>query len=354
MPIDVETLLQPVSPDKPCGINLDESFDADFAQVRDMIAESVREGGMVATDEEEAAGDVDWRGVRDRCVKLLTRTKDVRVVTYLALALLKLEGLQGLRDGLRLLREMLERYWNDVYPALDHEDNDDPTQRMNAVASLSPAGTRGDAMRFCQRLREVALCNSRLGRISLRDVAVANGQMEPADPNAPRFDPGTIEAAFREAPEEQLRELESAAAEAALHLSSLNTFLTTQVANSAPNLQAFSDALGEVHGLLRRHLDKRGGGGASDAGAGDGNGQAHARPQGGRLSGEIHSGDDVLMALDKICRYYEQNEKSSPVPLFLHAAKRMVFKSFLDIYDTLTPDAVQQLRAISAAEEKPA
>jgi len=41
------------------------------------------------------------------------------------------------------------------------------------------------------------------------------------------------------------------------------------------------------------------------------------------------------------------------VPLFVECAKRLVFKSFLDIYDTLTPDAVQQLRAISAAGEQP-
>jgi type VI secretion system protein ImpA len=356
MAIDVEALLQPVSPDKPCGVNLDAVFDPDFDQVRQMVAGTGGDG-MVADPSQEGATakEPDWRGVRDRCLKLLARTKDVRVVTYLTLALLKLDGLNGLRDGLKLLREMLQRYWGDVYPELDREDDNDPTQRMNAVASLSPAGTRGDAMRFCERLREVALCNSsRLGRFSLRDIAIATGQMQPADPDAPRFDPSAIEAAFADTSIEDLQALAAAADEARQHLSAVDQYLTDQVGNGrSPNLQGFAGALGEVHTQLKRHIDRQTNGGEGETGltGGGGNGAA---PRGQRLSGEITSNQDVLAALEKICRYYEHNEKSSPVPLFLEAAKRMVFKSFLDIHDTLTPDAVAQLRAISAAGDKPA
>ena len=358
MAIDVEALLQPVAPDKPCGVNLDAVFDADFDQVRQMVAGPAGEGMVYDPSQEGAAKEPDWRGVRDRCLKLLTKTKDVRVVTYLTLALLKLEGLAGLRDGLKLLRGMLERYWSDVYPELDREDDNDPTQRMNAIASLSPAGTRGDAMRFCERLREVALCNSsRLGRYSLRDIAIATGKMQPVDPAAPKLDPAVIDAAFAETNEEDLKTLAAAADESKQHMAAVNQYLTEQVGNGrSPNLDTFQSALAEVHTQLKRHLDRRAGDGSSgsdgaDATAG-GNGAAQRGGQ--RLSGDITSNQDVLAALEKICRYYEHNEKSSPVPLFLEAAKRMVFKSFLDIHDTLTPDAVQQLRAISAAGDKPA
>ena len=359
MAIDVEALLGPVSPDKPCGVNLDVVFDADFDQVRQMVAGPAGEGMVYDPSQEGAAKEPDWRGIRDRCVKLLTRTKDVRVVTYLTLALLKLDGLAGLRDGLRLLRGMLERYWDDVHPELDREDNNDPTQRMNAIASLSPAGTRGDAMRFCERLKEVALCNSsRLGRYSLRDIAIANGQMQPVDPAEPRIDPAVIEAAFAETNEEDLKALAAAADEAKQHMAAVDQYLGEQVGSGrSPNLGAFQTALVDVHTQLKRHLDRRAGDGSSAtdgaaAGAAGGNGAAQRGGQ--RLSGDITSNQDVLAALEKICRYYEHNEKSSPVPLFLEAAKRMVFKSFLDIHDTLTPDAVQQLRAISAAGDKPA
>jgi type VI secretion system protein ImpA len=360
MAIDVEALLQPVTPDQPCGVNLDEVFDADFDQVRQLVAGSVGGEGMVV---DPAAGDgareADWRGVRDRCLKLLTKTKDVRVVAYLTLALLKLDGLNGLRDGLKLLRQMLERYWDGVHPALDSEDNNDPTQRLNAIASLSPAGTRGDVMRFSERLREVALCNSsRLGRYSLRDIAVATGQAQPADPDAPKLDPALIDAAFVETNPDDLAALAAAAEEAGRYTAELNEYLAAQVGTErSPNLHGFQSALAEVHAQLKRHLSRRSdtadSAESAQTAADPSNGNGAARGAGQRLTGEITSNRDVLAALEKISRYYEHNEKSSPVPLFVECAKRLVFKSFLDIYDTLTPDAVQQLRAISAAGEQP-
>ena len=355
MPIDVEALLQPVSADKPCGVDLVDTLDPEYTQVRALIDEAAGKAneGMVDSGEEGAVAKGDWRGVRDRCVKLLARTKDVRVVACLALAQLQLEGITGLGEGLRLLREMLERYWDGVFPELDREDNNDPTRRMNAVASISPPpGARGDVMRFSQRLRETPL----FGKYRPIDVAVARGEVEPVDPAAPKPDIKSIENAFTAAKLEDLQALAAAAAAAKEQFEALDQFLTQQVANSAPNLQAFKTALHDVNALLQRHLARRTGQPVGDdGGQGAGGNGDSGMHQGGRpISGDIRSSGDVVDMLEKICRYYEDNEKSSPVPLFLRAAKRMVSKTYLDIFDTLTPDAVQQLRAISSAEEKAA
>jgi type VI secretion system protein ImpA len=216
-------------------------------------------------------------------------------------------------------------------------------------------------MRFSERLREVALCNSsRLGRYSLRDIAVATGQQQPADPDAPKLDPAVIDAAFAETNPDDLAALAAAAEEAGRHTAALNEYLAAQVGTErSPNLHGFQSALAEVNAQLTRHLGRRAGA-AEDADTAQSAGLANANGNGSsphgaaqRLTGEIRSNQDVLAALEKICRYYEHNEKSSPVPLFVECAKRLVFKSFLDIYDTLSPDAVQQLRAISAAGEQP-
>lgn len=357
MAIDVEALLKPVAPDNPCGVNLDTLFDQDYTDVVQTVTGSGE--GMVVDDASEngAAREPDWRGVRTRCLKLMSRTKDVRVVNYLTLSLLQLEGLEGLRDGLQLQREMLARYWENVYPQLDRSDNNDPTKRMNALGALSPAGTRGDTMRFRDRLREVPLCVSgRLGKYSIRDIDLADGRVQPVDPAAPRPDKKVIESAFGDTNPEVLRALAAAAGEAKDHLAALEQFLAEKVGNeSAPNLEAFDSALKEVHSQLQKHVgtglttgtEKPKG---SDEGGGQGNGSGRPVPQ--RLNGEISSGDDVLEALKKISRYYEQNEKSSPVPLFVDAAKQMISKSYLEIHEKLTPDAVSQLRAIAAEPEK--
>jgi type VI secretion system protein ImpA len=225
---------------------------------------------------------------------------------------------------------------------------------MNAIASLSPPpGARGDVMRFSQRLRETPL----LGRYRPIDVAIARGEIEPVDPAAPRPDLKAIENAFTAAKLEDLQALASAAAAAKEQLEALDQFLTAQVGDGSPNLQAFKAALGDVNTLLQRHVSRRTGQPAGDDGAAaatGGNGDSGVHQTGRPMSGDIRSSSDVVDLLDKICRYYEDNEKSSPVPLFLRAARRMVSKNYLDIFDTLTADAVQQLRAISTAEEKPA
>lgn len=356
MAIDVEALLKPVAPDNPCGVNLDTIFDPDYTEVVQIVSGSGE--GMVVDDSSEngAAREPDWRDVRARCLKLMSRTKDVRVVNYLTLSLLQLEGLEGLRDGLKLQREMLSRYWENVYPQLDRTDNNDPTKRMNALGALSPAGTRGDTMRFRDRLRETPLAiSNRVGKYGMLHIDLADGRVQPVDPTTPRPDKKVIESAFGDTNPEVLRALAAAAGEAKDHLSALEQLLAEKVGNeSAPNLEAFDSALKEVHSQLQRHV----GGGASPgtegpvgSGAGGG-GNDSVRPAPQRLNGDISSGQDVLAALEKISRYYEQNEKSSPVPLFVDAAKQMISKSYLEIHEKLTPDAVAQLRAIAAEPEK--
>ena len=73
---------------------------------------------------------------------------------------------------------------------------------------------------------------------------------------------------------------------------------------------------------------------------------------GGRIgvavpSGEIKSSQDVVALLQRICQYYERNEPSSPIPLLLRRAIRLVSKSFVDILRDLSPDALSKLELIS-------
>ncbi len=51
--------------------------------------------------------------------------------------------------------------------------------------------------------------------------------------------------------------------------------------------------------------------------------------------------------LDKICKYYAQNEPASPVPLLLERAKRLVPKNFFEVLEDLAPDGMSQLLMVS-------
>ena len=74
-----------------------------------------------------------------------------------------------------------------------------------------------------------------------------------------------------------------------------------------------------------------------------GNGEARMQA----APGEIRSTADAQAALDRICKYYEKAEPSSPVPLFLKCAQRLISKGFLDIWKELTPDLITKLETIS-------
>jgi type VI secretion system protein ImpA len=68
-------------------------------------------------------------------------------------------------------------------------------------------------------------------------------------------------------------------------------------------------------------------------------------------SGEVNSRQDVIRLLDKICAYYEKHEPSSPVPLLLTRARRLVDKSFIEILQDLAPEGLGQARQVGGIEE---
>jgi len=69
-------------------------------------------------------------------------------------------------------------------------------------------------------------------------------------------------------------------------------------------------------------------------------------------TGAIASRDDVLAALDEICKFYKQREPASPVPWLLKRARRLVKMNFMEIMNELTPDALAQLKVITGPDEE--
>jgi type VI secretion system protein ImpA len=68
------------------------------------------------------------------------------------------------------------------------------------------------------------------------------------------------------------------------------------------------------------------------------------------MSGPIQSREDVIRSLDQVCDWYARNEPSSPVPLLLRRAKRLVNKSFLEAVQDLSPSGVTEVQTIAGAE----
>lgn len=341
--IDVAALLAPLSAEAPAG--QDMSSAGEYLELFTLAAGKPE---RVMGEKTHPAEDPNWAEVHDRCVEILGKTKDLRVQVQLLVAALKTRGLPGLADALRLMQGTLEQFWEPMFPRLDPEDNNDPLERINIIAGLAiPAETFGDPLKVIRRIREAPLANSRqLGRFGLRDIALASGEIPP--PNDPNFKPPTtqlIEGAFADTTLEDLQATHRAAVDSLAAVAGIDAFLDKTVgASRAPDLGPIARALTEAKACLERYLAKRGVGEApaeADVGGGSGSGP------GPSLSGEVRSTGDVLLAIDRICQYYERNEPSSPVPLLLRRAQRLVSKDFLEIIKDLNPDALEQIHKIS-------
>jgi type VI secretion system protein ImpA len=115
---DVDTLLLPVDPDRPCGEDLAFSPELDaIAQARKADDPSIEQGAWVTTLKE-----ADWKFVANRCALLIeTRSKDMQLAVWLAEASAKTGALRGLGDALLVIAALCERYWDGLYPQPDED-----------------------------------------------------------------------------------------------------------------------------------------------------------------------------------------------------------------------------------------
>lgn len=343
MAINVESLLSEVSAEAPCGEDL--SYDNAFLALEGMLR--TQSAGVVAGVEEEAE-EPNWREVREKSLELWPRSKDLRIGVSLTLALLKTEGIPGLRDGLSLLRGLLERFWDHVYPKLDPDDNLDPLERINILQSLSPATvSEQDPMKFKQRLAEVPLCNStQMGKFSLRDIQIAKREISlPTGEMAGAPDISVIDAAFQDTATDELMAMSQATEEAIEHVANITTVFSKNASQGqTPDLDHFQSVLGNIHRCVQGYLAKRGYGDAVQEGAPTTGGESEKA--GVSLAGEIRSPKEALLAIEKVCQYFDRHEPSSPVPLLLRRAQRLVSKNFLEVIQDVCPDALGQIQML--------
>ncbi len=146
MQIDNAPLLRPVDEQVPSGPNLE--YTPEFQSLEELARprqERALGAGVLVPDAPQ------WRQVAESAEHLLGRSKDLRLGILLSIARLHQDGLVGWSSGVGLLRQLLEQFWGDVHPHLDADEDNDPTERVNAIAALA------DSERTLTQLRNVRL-----------------------------------------------------------------------------------------------------------------------------------------------------------------------------------------------------
>jgi len=342
--LSIDSLLEPVAGDAPCGRDME--YEPAFLALQE-LARGKPEQAM--GDKVKPAQEPSWPKVREAAEALFGSTKDLRIAGLLYHSLLKTEGIAGCEGGLGLIGGLFQRYWDQLYPLLDADDNNDSTFRVN---SLMAALVSDEAL---NALRIAPLVESRqFGKHSLRSYRLATGALK-SDAAAPeseqKHEVGRIEAAFSDVSLESVKSVADLVNGAIAHLTTIQHVLLDKAGGIPEDLKPLTADLRDMKAVIDAQLARRGvDAGALDSGTAGESGQDAAGNQ--APSGAVRNRSDVLAAIDRICEYYVRAEPSSPVPLLLQRAKRLVNKDFMEIVRDLTPGGVSEAEVIGGLEKR--
>jgi type VI secretion system protein ImpA len=343
--VDIDAMLLDVKQEDPCGPNLE--YDPEFLELEAAILgkPEVQYGETVTP-----AVPPEWKVVRRLANSLLERSRDLRLAMALTRAELALGGIPGLAAGLALIERLLAERWDHVHPQLDPDDDMDPMLRINSIATLTDPA-------FLAEVREVTLLVlPGLGPFSLRDLDIARGEL-PAPEGLAAVSVASIESALRDAAPDAVQAVTAALNGACASVVQIEVTLVRQVGSSqALNLDALTRMLRRGRDFFNEQAAPAATVAATEVPAestAGGTGPAAAAAPATAISGEIASREDVLRMLDKIAAYYRQHEPSSPVPLVLERARRLVPKDFFEILEDLAPDGMNQLLVVSGPRPEP-
>lgn len=342
MPIlDLEKLLEPLSEEEPSGEDL--LYDPELTSLEG-AAKGTPE--RVMGDSVQEAEPPAWRDIQPAALKLFERGKSVSTAIILTRALLAKHGVPGLAEGLELTEKLLVNFWDSIHPKLD-EDDDDPTERLNTLVQVA------DAESTLKELSNAVIVSSpALGRYTIRDYLLASGKKQLAASSSETVpDMAAISGALMECELDQIKETCDSFQRATESTRSIQTLVDAKVPPGTPfDLSELVGTLTSVEPFIRETLERRG---VVTAGA-DGEAVAEGGGEGGAAAvaapGEIRSRDDVARMLDKACEYFNRNEPSSPVPMLLQRAKRLISQDFLTILQDIAPDGVTQAQFLSGPD----
>src|SRR6185312_1792099 len=118
---------------------------------------------------------------------------------------------------------------------------------------------------------------------------------------------------------------------------------------AAPEFDSLSVPLARTLKLVNDHLATRTPAGTDASAEAGADGMAAA---GGPITvGSIRNRQDATRALDAVATFFRTNEPSSPIPLLLERAKRLVAKDFLEVLAELAPEALGPAKAASGVRD---
>jgi type VI secretion system protein ImpA len=324
--LDIEALLAPLPGDNPAGAWL--RYAGDYDEISNLRPKADR-------DAFESGGQAgQWPQIEKLASrKLREKSKDLSIASWLTEALVHQHGFAGMRDGIRLIHGLLERYWDSVYPLPDEGDLEvrgAPLQALferNAGVWLSetrltkadiPSEDGSESIPVTYNLWHSIVVNRSQDHLHLQAA------MDKATADSPTN--------FYVNLMEDLQETDAA-------LTALKALLAQQFGGLAPGVTAVADALRNCQGRVGTILKSRGvslGPAEEDEANSDESGPA-AESSGGS-GGALRTREDAARRLREVADFFRRTEPHSPVPYLIQRAITWSQMSFEELLGELVKD----------------
>jgi len=319
--LDFAALLEPIPGENPAGDSIPFAIREQFEEAR----KEVNPDDYPPDDPmrgELQKKDADWRGIIRTAKEVLTTTsKDLLVVARLTEALVKEHGFAGLRDGLRLFRELIENAWDRVNPPIEDGDLE---VRAGPFHWLDDAD-RG--ARFPTALRRAPLVISDKGKYGWTDWR----QSQDGKGRVSRDD---FEKAMLAMSLEECQRVADDIDQSIQELNQLTALLNQKMgAGVAPGLTSVRQVVGECRTLVQQILQQKRP--SADGAVEEGGSEA----AGGGRSRAVGSRAEAYRQLANAAAVLRQLEPHSPIPYLVERAVELGNLPFPQLIRALIRDA---------------
>jgi type VI secretion system protein ImpA len=348
--VSIEELAVPLEGENPAGENLE--YDPLYLEM-DSLAVPVPDS-EIGDSKIEGHGP-DWKKLRENCLTLWGKTRDLRVASYLVIAEMALGGFKDCGEALKLILFLIRDMWDTVYPILDPDDDNDPTERLNILTMLSPEpGAFNDPIMFISKVRALRLAPAL--PYTLRDYLIAINELETTDGQS--IDVNLIVAELMNLPPTDIEEQVAAVKELRETLKAICTEADEKILGGySLNMTSLTREIDRLCKFYATYFESNTGneesGVEGDAAPETAGNAAAAGPQNFNLSSyRPVSRADALLLLRKSSEYFQQHEPNSPIPLLVSRALRFSEMNFIELIGDIVPDALSHGKEIMGIKEE--
>jgi type VI secretion system protein ImpA len=323
--VDVAALLAPIPGPNPAGEPLPYPTREQFEELRkEDNPDSFAPNDPGRPTEFRKA---DWPAIVRLSQETLTKTsKDLLVAARLTEALVKVHGFIGLRDGMQLLRGLVEQCWDRIYPAIEDGDLEVRAGPFNWLDDP----IRG--ARFPTTLRSLPIVERDNGKFK---YGYADWE-PPAAPAKRKVSVEEFDRAVAETGRELLEEKAAALTQCREDMNKLVQTLTAKIGPQAVGLGSVSQVVDKCTVLVRQILQRK----APAAQAVSDKPQENAGPATTAPSqAKAVTRADVYRQLGEAATVLRGLEPHSPIPYLLQRAVELGALSFPELIKELVRDA---------------